>query len=78
MLVLKCGLCCDGNRRDVGLYIFFAVCGTVGALYRSRVGWWRGIAGIRRGVFLGVFRYVGWGRGIFYWYVSIFNLRVFV
>jgi hypothetical protein len=58
--------------------LFVAVCGTVGVLHRSRVGWWRGVAGIRRGIFLGAFRCVGWGRSIFYRYVSIFNRRVFV
>ena len=78
LLYLKCSLCCDSNRHDVGLHIFVSVCGTVGALHRTRAGWWRGVDGIRRGIFLAVFRYVGWGRRIFYWYVSIFNRRVFV
>ena len=31
--------------------LFVAVCGTVGVLHRSRVGWWRGVAGIFLGSF---------------------------
>ena len=63
----------------VSVYILFvAVCDTVGVVHRSRVVWCRGVVGIRRGIFLGVFRYVGWGRIIFYRYVSIFNCSVFV
>ncbi len=60
----------------MSVYILFCgLCGAIGAL---RVDWWRGLAGIRRGILHAVFRYVGWGRRIFYWYVSIFNRRVFV
>ena len=32
--------------------IFVVVCRIVGALHRSRVDWWRGAVGIRRGFFL--------------------------
>ena len=56
---------------SVSVYILYvAVCMTVGVVHRSRVGWFRGIAGSRRGIFLGVFRYVGWNRSIFYLYVG--------
>ena len=59
-------------------YILFAsVRGTVGVVHRSRVGWCRGVAGIRRGHFLGGFRYVGWDRSEFYRYVSVFDRGVF-
>ena len=51
--------------------LFMAVCGTVGVGHRSRGDWCRGVAGVRRGDFLGDFRYVGWGRGIFYRYVIV-------
>ena len=62
----------------VSVYILFvAVCGTVGVEHRSRVGWWRGVAGDRRGIFLGVFRYDGWNRIILCRYVSIF-IRIVV
>ena len=61
------------------VYILFAsVRGTVGVLHRSRVGWCRGVAEIRRGVFPENVRYVGLGRSIFYRYVSIFDRGVFV
>jgi len=37
-------------------YILFASGqGAVGVVYRSRVGWCRGVTGIRNGIFLGVF-----------------------
>ena len=63
----------------VPVYILIvAVCGTVGVMHRSRVGWCRGVVGIRRGIFLGVFRYVGWSRSIFGRYLSIFNRSVVV
>ena len=58
--------------------LFVAVCGAVGVVHRSRVGWCRGVAGVLRGDFLGVFRHVGWGRILFYRYVSIFCRSVFV
>jgi hypothetical protein len=57
---------------------FVVVYGTVGALYRSRVGWRRGAASILKCVFLAVCRYVGWSRKNIYWYASIYNRRVFV
>jgi len=61
------------------IYIFVAsVRGTVGVVHRSCVGWGREAAGIRRGVFPRYFRYVGWGRIIFYRYVSIFNRSIAV
>ena len=41
-------------------YILFAPSrGVVGVVHRSRVGWRRGFAGIRSGIFLGGFRNVG-------------------
>jgi len=44
---------------EVYIYILFvAMHGTVNVVHRSRVGWCRGVVGIRRGVFLGGFRYV--------------------
>ena len=50
----------------MSVYIFLVgVCGTVSTLHRSRVGWWRGVVGIQRGIFVAVFQYVGWGRSIF-------------
>ena len=58
--------------------LFVVVCGTVGALHRSRVGCRRGAVVIRKGVFLAVCRYVGWSRGKFGWCVSIYNRRGFV
>ena len=51
--------------------LFVAVCGAVGVAHRSRGGWCRGVADVRRGDFLGNFRYVGWGRSIFSQYVII-------
>ncbi len=57
--------------------LFVAVCGTVGVEHWSRVGWWRGVAGARRGIFLGGFRYDDWNRIIFCRYVSIF-IRIVV
>ena len=51
--------------------LFVAVCGTVCVGHRSRGGWCRGVVGVRRGDFLGDFRYVGWGRGIFSRYVIV-------
>jgi hypothetical protein len=58
------------------VYILFAsVRGTVGVVQRSCVGWCRDVDGIRRGVFSGDSRYVGWGRSIFYRYVSIFAVE---
>ena len=64
---------------SMSVYILsVAVCGTVGVVHWSRVGWFRGIDGSRRGIFLGVFRYVGWGRSICYRYASIFNRSVFL
>ena len=63
----------------VSVYIsFVAVCWTVGVVHWSRVGWCRGVASVRIGVFFGVFGYVSWGRIIFYRYVSIFSRSVFV
>ena len=63
----------------VSVYILIvAVCGTVGVVHRSHVGWWRGIVGVRRGIFLGFFRYVGWNRILFYRYVSNFDRGVVV
>ena len=63
----------------VSVYIVFVtVCETVGVVHRSRVGWCRGFASVRRDIFLGAFRYVGWGRSIFYRYVGIFNRSVVV
>ena len=60
---------CDGSRRDVDLdIVWVAVCGAVGMVHRSRGGWCRGVARIRRGDFLGDFRYVGWGRSAFFRY----------
>ena len=42
------------------VYNFFAlVRGTVGVVHRSCVGWGREVAGSRRGIFSGDFRYVG-------------------
>jgi len=44
----------------MSVYILFvSVRGTVGIVHRSRGGWCLGVAGIRRGIFLGGFRYVG-------------------
>jgi hypothetical protein len=44
----------------VSVYILFvSVRGTVDVVHRSRVGWCRGVSGIRRDVFLGDFRYGG-------------------
>ena len=61
------------------VYILFAsVRGSVNAVHRSRVGWCRGVGGIRRSVFLGDVRYVGWGRSIIYRYVSIFSRSIVV
>ena len=63
----------------MSVYIcFVVVCGTIGTLHRSHVGWWRGAACIRKGVFLAVCRSFGWSRSLFCWYVSFFNRRVFV
>ena len=63
----------------MSVYILFvAVCGTVGVVHRSRVGLWRGVAGIRRGIVLGGFRHVGWNLIIFYRYVSRFDRFVVV
>ena len=45
-----------------------SVYGTVGVVHRSRGGWCRGVAGIWSGVFLGHFRYVGWGRSFYFRY----------
>jgi hypothetical protein len=62
----------------MSIYILFvAVYGTVGVVHRSRVGWWRGVAGVRRGILLGFFRYVSWNRIRYYRYVSSFD-RVIV
>ena len=59
----------------VSVYVLFvAVCGTVGVVHRSRVVWCRGVDGVWRGDFLGVFRYVGWGHIIFIRYVSFFSV----
>ena len=57
--------------------LFASVRWTVGVLHLPRVGWCRGVVGIRRDVFPEDFRYVGWGRSIFYRYVSIFDRGVF-
>ena len=56
--------------------LFIAVRGTAGIVHRSRVGWCRGVVGIRRSNSLEGFRYVGWCRSIFYWYVGIFDRSV--
>ena len=52
------------------------MCGTVGVVHWSRGGWCRWVAGVRRGDFLGDFRYVGWGRRIISRYVIIFDRGV--
>ena len=44
ILVMSVYICC------------VVVCGIVGALHRSRAGWWRGAVGIRKGVLLAVCR----------------------
>jgi hypothetical protein len=54
-----------------------SVCGTVGEVHRSRDGWGRGVAVVRRVNFLGDFRYVGWGRSVFFRYVINFYRGVF-
>ena len=54
-----------------------SVCGTIGVVHRSRGGWLRGIAGIRRVDFWEDFRYVGWGRSAFFRYVVNFDRGVF-
>jgi hypothetical protein len=44
----------------VSVYILsVAVRGTVDVVYRSHVGWCRGVAGIQSGYFIGDFRYGG-------------------
>jgi len=48
------------------------VCGAVGVVHRSRGGWGRGVAVVRRVSFMGDFRYVGWGRSVFFRYVINF------
>ena len=54
-------------------YIFcVAVCGTVGVGHRSRVGWGRGVDGVRGGDFLMVFRNDGWGCSMISRYVMAF------
>jgi len=57
--------------------LFVVVCGAVGVVHRSRVGWCRGVTGIRGGIFLGDFRYVGWDRIICRRYVRMFYRGVF-
>ncbi len=42
-------------------------------VHRSRGGWGRGVALVRRVSFRGDFRYGGWGRGIVFQYVGNFN-----
>ena len=59
------------------IYILFeSVCGTVWMVHRSRGGWGRGVAVVRRVSFLGEFRYVGWGRSTFLPYVINFDRGV--
>ena len=60
-----------------GYILNVAVCGTVGVVYRSCVGWCRGVTGIWKGICLGGFRYVGWDRNIFCQYMRIFYRGVF-
>ena len=51
--------------------LFVSVRGTVGVVHRSRGGWCRGVDVVRRGDFLGDFRYVGWVHNIFSRYVIV-------
>jgi hypothetical protein len=63
----------------VSVYVLFvSVRGTVYVVHRSHVGWCRGVARIRRGIFLGDFRYVGWSGNLFYRYVSILSRSIVV
>ena len=53
-----------------------AVCGTVGVVHRSRGGWVRGVTVVPEVYFQWDFRYVGWGRGACFRYVSSCDRRV--
>ncbi len=58
--------------------LFSSVREAVGVVHRSRSGWCRGVAGIRRGSFLGGIRYVGRDYRIFCRYGSVLNWVIFV
>ncbi len=58
--------------------IFVVVCAAVGVVHRSRVVSRRGAVGIRKDGVSVVCCYVGWRRGIFCWYVFVFNRRILV
>ena len=49
------------------------MCETVGVVHRSRGGWGRGVALVRRVSFRGDFRYGGWRRGIVFRYAGNFD-----
>ena len=61
-----------GDIGDRDYVLFTSDRGAVGVVHRSRVGWFRVVTGIRSGVFLGSFRYVGWNRRAVIRYGSIF------
>jgi hypothetical protein len=46
--------------------LFMALWGTAGVGHRSRSGWRREVVGVRGCDFLGDYRYIGWGRSIFF------------
>ncbi len=61
----------------VSVYMLLvAECRTIGVVRRSRGGWCRGVAGVRRIDFSGDYRYVGWGRSLISRYVIILNRGV--
>ena len=61
------------------VYIMFVmVCGAVGVLHQSRVCWRRGAVGMREGVFLAVYRYVGLCRSVFSVYGIVYDRSVCV
>ena len=61
------------------VYILFAsVRGTVGAVHRTRVGWCRGVAGIRRSVFSCGVSVCRLGSQYFYRYGSLFSRSIVV
>ncbi len=45
--------------EDSDYMLFASVREAIGVVHRSRGGWCRGVAGIRSGIFLGGFWYVG-------------------
>jgi len=54
-------------------------CAAASAVHRSHVvSRLEAVGGIQRDVITVVCCYVGWGRGIFFWYVLNFNRRICV